>query len=375
MVLSLRLPQDNVLLDPDDGANISAGSSPPDETVDSGESPVTESADVGGDQAAASESEQPASSAPTTVNEVLKYLRSYGHDLPYQDDREFLSDAIQSLRDRQRLMQDARLAEQLKPHLPQFSQWLQAQQQAQQPQPAQPTQAERKGWFKGYDFDSSLERYIVRNEDGTFSAAPGADPAIVPRYQKWLLDRQEVARKLTENPEEFFKPFEEHLLNQVMEKVKESIQPVDYQIKAQQIVQQAQPWMIQHDEYGRPLAGADGRPALSLQGARYLHYVNVLAQNGYDDPVRQHQTAVQLMQNEFQAWSPFFQQQQQPQGVVQSAAGSPAQQASEAKKQQYVQSARRNGSRLNIPSASDEADEKRSLNDMLNRAFTEAGIN
>lgn len=269
----------------------------------------------------------------------------YADAAKFQDDGTFLTQLILQAQQARQAQELAQYGRQYLQHADQFQAYLRSQQEAAQRQ----QQQQQQPWWKAPEYDPTWRYKLTRDpQTGEIRPAPGADPEVVRKYMQAIEHRDQFLDKFAFNPIEAIKPGIEEVARAVAQQiVQEQLGGFRGQLQAQQIVQQASPWLYERDQQGNYVYGQDGRPQLSAAGRLYRTY----AQQGYELGIRNdaqlHAYAEGLVQRDLALLK--LQQLQAQQGGQQQQQQAAA--AGDAAKAAFVERAAGSGGARHIPSS------------------------
>jgi len=359
-------PDRFVLLEEDDGANVSGGTATLDDTSNGPEGP--ELFQVGDD---GQPIETPSTPIPTPSSGPQPQETPVAESLvpgqqqqpvPQEPQRPHISDLLRQtglnedeetffqrgLMARQQLYQNRDQLAMLQQYGGEFQEFLKAKQEEAQRQ----KEAERAARWSGdpIDWDDSLMQYFRQDETGNLVPVHGAPANLVERYNNSRMEEAKRLRQFARDPDGYLAPAKELWKKEILDEVRQMVTqdlltPRDHEFAATQIVQELAPHMATVDP-------ATGKRVATVFGQRYYDLANDFVNRfGVSDPRQIHQLVLDQIQREHAFYSQYApalwgggQQPAAPAapgGVapVQAPATSAAQ--SQAAKDRYVQSAAR----------------------------------
>lgn len=228
----------------------------------------------------------------------------------YQDDEAALVHLIQQAQRAKQSDAYAQLGRQMTPHLQDFQTFRQQQASTQKA-------AAAPAAYMPPEFDDRWLGLLERDPaSGLFFGKPGTPPAIVDAANK----RLEWQDKFSKNPIQFFEQYsQDKVAPLVQQQVQAQLEQYKQSQQVDSILASNFQWLYQHDQSGRPLAGANGQYMPTPAGQLYIQQVDQLSKAGVRDPRMQDQLARQLVAGVFaqgqaqqrQAAAPSAQAQQQ----------------------------------------------------------------
>jgi hypothetical protein len=278
-------------------------------------SPAPPQLPVGGQQQPAMES----------IQDVVRRLGRGDLATQFTDDQALLQHLLLAQQQIPQLQQMARYGERVAGQWPQVEAFLAQQQQTRQQQAQDP-------WWKPLwnppQYDPAWEQMIGRDNQGNLFPKQGAPPDIVNKYLTYQQFRREQVDKLMANPYEFIEPAVKILARQEAQAIaQQQLQVHNDRQFATNFIQQNADWLCQKDQAGQPMWNRDpvsgqSYPVLSDWGQKFSTYVKQANQFGIQDPARQQEYALGLVQRDWAMANPqaLLQMQQQPAAGISPAA-------------------------------------------------------
>ncbi len=213
----------------------------------------------------------------------------YGQISQYQDDEAALVHLIQQAQRAQQSDTYAQLGRQIAPHLSDFQAY-----RAQQATAAQQAQAaQAAAAYMPPEFDERWLGLLERDPaTGLFYGKPGTPVGIVDAANK----RLEWQDRFSKNPIQFFEQYAQDKVAPLIQKqVQQQLAAYQQSQEVDSILASNFQWLYQHDQTGRPIAGANGQYVPTPAGQLYIQQVSALSQAGVRDPRMQDQLARQLV--------------------------------------------------------------------------------
>jgi len=229
-------------------------------------------------------------------------------------------------------------------HASQFAKYME--QQGRGGQPAIPAaQVQAKPWHTEFwnppEFNPSWQQQIVRDpQTGVLSAAPGAPPDVVMKYQAYQNYRAEQAEKFMSNPAQYMEPIVRKLAHEEAQRLMQSqLGDRDATSTGQNLIRENASWIFQTDGAGNYVMNTQwdqqaGRmvsvPVYNEWGQRMDYYAKEAASMGINGVTKRFEYAKMRTQNDYMS-SQMNQQRAAPAPAAPAApeapVGSPREQA------------------------------------------------
>lgn len=177
---------------------------------------------------------------------------------------------------------------------------LAAAQAAAKPVAPAPAPEAPKKFFEAPEFNPQWSRWIQQTENGGYKLVDGCpDPTILSKYVTYENHRRTMLEKLATNPAEVLGPW---LQNTIAEAVKPQLEQATHQANerhyAENFLRDNQDWLVARDQAGNAVYDQGGRPMASALASRFYVHLDRAVQLGIRDSRSQEQFAKQAVQNE-----------------------------------------------------------------------------
>jgi len=233
----------------------------------------------------------PAPSQPEYRDARDYMLRALGYQAAaqYNDDPSAIQGLVQGFQTAQQQLNEAR-------QLAQYGQ-LYLQEQARRVAP-QPQQADPLAAYKAPEWNPNWLNSIVKDPaTGQLSVAPGADPAILPKFMAYQTHRQELADKLFSDPAAFLQPLVQKMVqDQASSLVQERLGADRQEQYVNGFMRENAGWLFNRDSAGNSVINpATGKPIMSAAGQRFYSHLRDAENMGISAPEHQEQYARRML--------------------------------------------------------------------------------